>query len=149
MPHGSIRVTGTSFNVRTYPDERTECITLTSGSVTVINGDKQVGLTPGQQYVYDKASGKDSVANVDTELYTSWQSGMFTFKSATLEEVMSYISKWYGCKYVFNDEKASTMKTSGSLNRYENMNSIIDAIKKLDNIDIKQRDGVLHISYVQ
>lgn len=149
MPHGFIRVTGTSFNVRTYPDERTECITLTSGSVTVINGDEQVDLTPGQQYVYDKASGKDSVANVDTELYTSWQSGMFTFKSATLEEVMSYISKWYGCKYVFNDEKARTMKTSGSLNRYENMNSIIDAIKKLDNIDIKQRDGVLHISHVQ
>lgn len=149
MPHGSIKVTGTSFNVRTYPDEQTECITLTSGSVTVSNGDEQVDLTPGQQYVYNKTSGKDSVANVDTELYTSWQSGMFTFQGATLEEVMSYISKWYGCKYVFSDEKARTMRTGGSLNRYENMNPIIDAIKNLDNIDVKQRNGVLHISYVQ
>lgn len=41
------------------------------------------------------------------------------------------------------------MEIGGSLNRYENMNPIIDAIKKLDNIDVKQRNGVLHISYVQ
>lgn len=149
MPHGSIKVTGTSFNVRTYPDEQTECITLTSGSVTVNNGDEQVDLTPGQQYVYNKTSGKDSVANVDTELYTSWQSGMFTFKGSTLEEVMSYISKWYGCQYTFNNEKARKMKVGCSLNRYENMSPIIDAIKNLDNIDVKQRNGVLHISYVQ
>lgn len=149
MPHNSIKVTGTSFNVRAYPDEQTECITLTSGSVTVDNEKEQFNLTPGQQFIYHKASGRDSIAEVDTTLYTSWQSGMFTFKGATLEEVMSYISKWYGCQYTFNNEKARKMKVGCSLNRYENMSPIIDAIKNLDNIDVKQRNGVLHISYVQ
>lgn len=149
MPNNTVRVTGTTFNVRAYPDEKTECVTLISGSVMVGNENEELALAPGQHFIYDKASGKDSIADVDTELYTSWQSGSFTFRNVALEEVMSYLSKWYDCHYVFTDEKVKKMEVGGFLMRYENMNKIIDTIKKLDHVDIKQRDGVLHISYKQ
>lgn len=147
--NATIRVTGTSFNVRDYPDEKTECITLVSGAVTLDSGGKELALTAGEHFVYDKATGKTSVNDVNTELYTSWQSGSFTFMNIPLEEVMAYLSKWYGCKYAFNDEKAKKVEIGGYLNRYENMNPIIDMIKGVNHVDIKQRDGVLHISYKQ
>lgn len=149
MPHGSVRVTGTSFNVRAYPDEKTECITLISGSVTISSEDQEFALIPGQHYIFDKASGKESVTNVNTELYTSWQSGSFVFLNVPLEDIMSYLSKWYGCKYVFNDEAAKNVKIGGYLNRYKNMNPIINMIKGTNHVDIKQQDGVLHISHKQ
>lgn len=149
MPHGSVRVTGTSFNVRAYPDEKTECITLISGSVTISSEDKEFALIPGQHYIFDKTSGKESVTDVNTELYTSWQSGSFVFLNVPLEDIMSYLSKWYGCKYVFNDEAAKNVKIGGYLNRYKNMNPIINMIKGTNHVDIKQQEGVLHISHKQ
>lgn len=149
MLHGSVRVTGTSFNVRAYPDEKTECITLISGSVTISSEDKEFSLIPGQHYIFDKTSGKESVTDVNTELYTSWQSGSFVFLNVPLEDIMSYLSKWYGCKYVFNDEAAKNVKIGGYLNRYKNMNPIINMIKGTNHVDIKQQDGVLHISHKQ
>lgn len=149
MPHGSVRVTGTSFNVRAYPDEKTECTTLISGSVTISSEDKEFSLMPGQHYIFDKTSGKESVTDVNTNLFTSWQSGSFVFLNVPLEDIMSYLSKWYGCKYVFNDEAAKKVKFGGYLDRYKNMNPIIDIIKGTNHVDIKQQDGVLHISHKQ
>lgn len=147
--NASIRVTGTSFNVRDYADEKTECITLVSGAVTLDSDGKELALTPGQHYIYDKTTGKSSVSDVDTEFFTSWQSGSFIFRNVPLEEVMPYLSKWYGCKYVFSDEKAKKVEIGAHLNRYKNMNPIIDIIKGINHVDIKQKEGVLHISYKQ
>lgn len=148
-PHTSIRVTGTSFNVRAYADEKTESTTLISGTVNINNGNKNFELIPNQHFIYDKSSGNSTVANVNTELYTSWESGSFIFKNIPLENVMSYLSKWYGFKYRFEDDAAKQVQIGAYLNRYANMNPIIDMIRELNRVDIKQREGVLHISYKQ
>lgn len=148
-PHSSVRVTGTSFNVRAYPDEKTECTTLISGSVTIDSDNKEFTLMPGQHFIFDKITGKNSVTDVNTELYTSWQSGSFVFMNVPLEDIMSYLSKWYGCNYVFNDEAAKKVCIGAYLNRYDNMNPIIDMIKGLNHVDIRQQNGILHISYKQ
>ena len=62
---------------------------------------------------------------------------------------MSYLSKWYGFKYTFEDETAKQVRIGASLNRYKNMNPIIDMITELNLVNIKQREGILHISYKQ
>lgn len=62
---------------------------------------------------------------------------------------MSYLSKWYGFKYTFEDDAAKQVKIGAYLNRYANMNPIIDMIMELNMVDIKQREGVLHIAYKQ
>ena len=44
--HTSIRVTGTSFNVRAYADEDTESTTLISGTVRINSGNEEFELVP-------------------------------------------------------------------------------------------------------
>lgn len=73
----------------------------------------------------------------------------FIFINIPLENVMSYLSKWYGFKYTFEDDAAKQVKIGAYLNRYANMNPIIDMIMELNMVDIKQREGVLHIAYKQ
>lgn len=147
-PHTSIRVTGTTFNVRAYSDEKSESTTLVSGGIKIKSGTESFELSPNQHFTFDKKSGKSIVTNVNTELYTSWESGSFIFKNVPLENVMSYLSKWYGFKYTFEDDAVKQVKIGAYLNRYANMNPIIDMIKELNLVDIKQRrEGVLHISY--
>lgn len=148
-PHTSIRVTGTSFNVRAYADEGVESTTLVSGAVKINNENEDYELLPNQHFLYDKNSQKGIVSNVNAELYTSWESGSFIFINIPLENVMSYLSKWYGFKYTFEDDAAKQVKIGAYLNRYANMNPIIDMIMELNMVDIKQREGVLHIAYKQ
>lgn len=148
-PHTSIRVTGTSFNVRAYADEEIESTTLISGGVKISSGNEVFELIPDQHYTYNKKTNTNTVTNVNTELYTSWESGSFIFLNVPLENVMSYLSKWYGFKYTFEDETAKQVRIGASLNRYKNMNPIIDMITELNLVNIKQREGILHISYKQ
>lgn len=148
-PHVSVQVTGTSFNVRAYADEPTESTTLISGGVKVISTKGEFELTPNQHFVYDKASTNGSVSNVNTELYTSWQSGSFIFMNVPLENVMAYLSKWYGFNYSFSDEVSKQVKIGAYLNRYENMNPILNMIRELNLVEIKQKDGILYISKKQ
>ena len=146
-PYTSIQVTGTTFNVRAYPDENIESTTLINGSIKIKSKNEDFELTPNQHFIFDKNSKRNTVTNVNTELYTSWESGSFIFKNIPLESVMSYLSKWYGFKYTFEDDAVKQVKIGAYLNRYANMNPIIDMIKELNLVDIKQREGVLHISY--
>lgn len=147
--HTSIQVTGTSFNVRAYTDEEIESTTLISGGVKISSGNEVFELIPNQHYTYNKKTNTNTVTNVNTELYTSWESGSFIFLNVPLENVMSYLSKWYGFKYTFEDETAKQVRIGASLNRYKNMNPIIDMITELNLVNIKQREGILHISYKQ
>ena len=147
--HTSIRVTGTSFNVRAYADEDTESTTLISGTVRINSRNEEFELVPNQHYTYNKNTGTKTVANVNTDLYTSWESGSFIFLNVPLENVMSYLSKWYGFQYSFEDEAAKQVRIGAYLNRYANMNPIIDMITELNLVNIKQREGILHISYKQ
>ncbi len=147
--HTSIQVTGTSFNVRAYADEEIESTTLISGGVKISSGNEVFELIPNQHYTYNKKTNTNTVTNVNTELYTSWESGSFIFLNVPLENVMSYLSKWYGFKYTFEDETAKQVRIGASLNRYKNMNPIIDMITELNLVNIKQREGILHISYKQ
>ena len=148
-PHTSIRVTGTSFNIRAYADEEVESTTLVSGAVKINSGNKTFELVPNQHYTYNKKTHTNNVTNVNTALYTSWESGSFIFLNVPLENVMSYLSKWYGFQYSFEDETAKQVRIGASLNRYENMNPIIDMITELNLVNIKQREGILYISYQQ
>ena len=102
-PHTSIRVTGTSFNVRAYADEQMESTTLVSGAVTINSGNEDFELVPNQHFAYDKTARTSTVANVNPELYTSWESGSFIFMNVSLGSVMSYLSRWYGFQYTFED----------------------------------------------
>lgn len=148
-PHTSIRVTGTSFNVRAYADEEVESTTLVSGAIEISSESEDYELIPNQHFVYDKNSRKSTVSNVNTELYTSWESGSFIFINVPLQNVMSYLSKWYGFKYTFEDDTARQVQIGAYLNRYANMNPIINMIMELNMVDIKQKEGILHISYKQ
>ena len=148
-PHTSIRVTGTSFNVRAYADEEVESTTLVSGAIEISSESEDYELIPNQHFVYDKNSRKSIVSNVNTELYTSWESGSFIFINVPLQNVMSYLSKWYGFKYTFEDDAARQVQIGAYLNRYANMNPIINMIMELNMVDIKQKEGILHISYKQ
>lgn len=72
----TIEVLGTSFNVRSYPDENKVETVLEEGSIRMSKGKEKVTLSPGYKAVYQPEKGIETTS-VNTELYTAWRHGQY------------------------------------------------------------------------
>jgi transmembrane sensor len=119
-----IEVLGTHFNLKAYSNQKVIKTTLVEGSVKINEGKSSVLLKPGQQA--RQAGGNITILNnVDIEEQVAWKDGLFVFKDASIEEVMSQVSSWYDLDIIFEGkipEKYLTGKVSRSVNATEIMN---------------------------
>lgn len=126
-----IHVTGTSFNVRAYEEETSVYTTLERGSVEISVMGQTLNLSPGQQARLTQ-EGKLLKKDVDTELYTAWRKGYFIFENTTLKEVLGSVSRWYDISVAFEDTALENIRIDGTLDRYSNLNELLEKIEKLD-----------------
>ena len=112
LEHSAVKVTGTSFNVKAYPDDTNEATTLISGTVSMGIGttEQWIVLKPGEQGYYDATRKTLLQQTVDVNYYTAWKDGMFRFRDVRLEEIMRVVERWYDMTVVYEDESA---KASG------------------------------------
>ncbi|MBR1462280.1 MAG: FecR domain-containing protein [Prevotella sp.] len=144
-----VRVYGTEFNVHAYDDEATIFTTLVEGSISLrpVNGNKsELMLTPGKQALFNKDEAAATVRNVDTEVVTSWRSGVFVFEDQNLEQIMRTLSRWYDFEYEFADQQVAATVFMGSIPRYGSFAEVVEIFKKLGGINLHQRGRKVVIS---
>ena len=142
----SVKVLGTSFNLRAYGEEKEVVTTLAEGKVQVFDGQKFRDIIPGEQVVYEKATRAMQVKQVDVSRYTAWRDGKFIFRNERLEDIMMYLARWYNVQYKFMDDRVKDMRIGAKLNRYNDMNPIIEMLKTNAGISVALVDGVYYIS---
>lgn len=117
-----VQVLGTHFNVNAYDDEDRIKVTLLEGSVNVNKAGHRFLLEPGQQaQIQDDIK---IVDGVDTELVMAWKNGLFSFKGATLQEVMREIARWYNLKVVYEGAIPDRLFT-GKIYRDNNLSDVL------------------------
>ncbi|TRX59567.1 DUF4974 domain-containing protein [Fulvivirga sp. M361] len=95
-------VLGTSFNVRSFPEEDYTNVALSTGKVSVATIDssdiqnKVVVLEPGRQAVYHKGSSKISEGSFDMEEILAWKNKTIYFKQANMADIENKLERWYG-----------------------------------------------------
>ena len=60
--------------------------------------------------------------------------------------MMIYLSRWYGFKYRFIDDQAKRVQLGARLDRYDNMNPIVEMLRKTGLVNVTQVDDMLYIS---
>ena len=141
---GDITVLGTSFGVSAYPGYP-NYTTLVRGSVRFTSlRREQIVLTPGEQAIVD-ISGTLEKRNVDVEEFVGWKDGMFIFKDKPLAEIMKILERWYGVNVIFQDERLKELEYTGSLERYDSINTFLQLLEKLKEIryEIKKNTIIL------
>lgn len=133
-----IRVLGTVFNVEAWSDAGYAKATLLSGNVEVACGAEVERLLPGQQATIERQIDGIKVGWVDTEVVTAWVRGMFYFNKERLEDILVYLSDWYGFQVDFRDKAAKDQKFSVELKRYGNVNDILQLIEETGAVKFKQ-----------
>ena len=133
-----IKVLGTGFNVRAYPDEDSAVTSLVHGSVEVIVGKKEkrtILLSPNEKITLPTNSVMDGEAKAiknttvapdlsivkemmaiveDTvQSETAWINNKLAFKKMPLENVALLLEKWFDADIRFKNEDKKTLKFSG------------------------------------
>ena len=139
---GDITVLGTSFGVTAYRGE-IGYTTLVSGKVSFTSKNKEsVILSPGEQVVV-LLSGMVEVRTVDVEEFVGWKDGKFVFKNKSLGDIMHVLERWYGIKAVFKDENVKKVVYTGSLERYDNINTFLRLLEKLNDVHYEIKEDVI------
>lgn len=132
-----IRVYGTSFNIRAYPDEDATFTTLETGSISLRKSTDLSGeifLSKGHQAVLDHRQDELRLRVVDPEVVTSWRHGRFVFDEQPLERIMRDLSRWYDFQYEFADELLRTRVFMGSVHRYADFRTVIQILENCGGI---------------
>ena len=140
-----IKVYGTSFNVSAYESDINIQTTLVEGSVGINLNNDEIRLTPGEQANFNKINKKLSTKEVDTYVYTAWKDGKFVFANESLEDIMLRLSRWYNTEAVYENEKLKNYHFSGTVNRYNNIDEILDMIALTTNIKFNINDNIIFV----
>ena len=129
----TVKVLGTSFNIRAYADENDTKVTLLEGKIAAQINDKEYTLTPGKQLKRDKTFGETSVRTVDPAEIVSWTRGYYIFKKARLQEVVNTLKNWYGVNIMLSSG-ASDIIYTGVVNKEERLEVFLRRLEEVSNV---------------
>jgi len=145
--NSNIKVLGTSFNVKSYPDEKFEETVLIEGSVSLNLGKKIFGkdimLMPEQRLVVASLDNTYTISKVDVHDYTSWIEGLFIFKDEPLTSVLMRISRFYNLEIKWIND-AENRKISGKLDLKDDYQRVLNALALISDGNYAKKDGVIY-----
>ncbi|HWR99117.1 MAG TPA: FecR domain-containing protein [Prolixibacteraceae bacterium] len=145
----SVKVYGTTFNLKEDEIRDITNVTLVSGNVRVLNpaNDKISDLLPGQQLVYSEGKGEVKEAE-NLEALTSWVNNILIFKNQPFEEIISYLSGWYGVNIVFDHSLYDHHKYTFKV-KTESLREVLELITIITPIDYVIEGDQITIKYKQ
>lgn len=158
----SVKVLGTSFDVKAYQNDREYSTSLLTGAVQIELKDhkRQILLKPKEKFnLQNKENqGTDTLAyHVSTLslledaknpeasfMETSWMSHKLIFKEEPFEDLANNLSRWYGVKITFKNERLKNVKFTGLFEK-ENLNEALKALQLIESFQYKIADKTVYI----
>lgn len=124
-----VEVLGTHFNIESYDDKKETKTTLVEGSVKIwgLNGTNKM-LKPNQQAILSEDG--IEIVPIEAEYEVAWKEGFLMFNNESLERIMSKICRWYKVKVVYEDESLKRTSFIGTINRFENLSTVLKILEK-------------------
>ncbi len=99
----SIRVLGTSFNVKAYPNDSEKLVAVKTGLVNVKSKfNKSVELSPDQM-VNIQGGAISDILKTDNKLVYGWIDHLLVFQDRSLSEAFDQIELWFGVELTFDN----------------------------------------------
>jgi ferric-dicitrate binding protein FerR (iron transport regulator) len=131
-----LRVLGTHFNLKAYPDEQSVKTTLLQGSVKVSNSEgNNAVLKPGQQSQLDQ--GKLKLEEVDVMAATDWQRAEINLKAEDFQSTMRKIARWYDVEIVFDETAPGDLTLGGLVSRDKSLVAVLKVMELTGKVHFK------------
>lgn len=117
-----LRVLGTKFNFRNYPDDEEVTVNLLEGKASLINYLKNNDLCylePDQKAILNKKNGKLKVSSSEAQYAAEWTNGFLFFDEELLPDIIKELERSYNVKIYIKDESLNTFRFYGNFVRKE------------------------------
>jgi len=142
-----VKVHGTQFNVKAYPEEKAVETTLVEGSVSVNSKDNPsdiVTLKPNEQVLFFKATGdrRESLVvtrGIDPERFTLWINDRLQITGETLGSLAVMLERKYDVKIHFEIPALKELRFTGYIEN-ETIEQVLEMIKISSSVDYTMKE---------
>lgn len=117
-----LKVLGTKFNFRNYPEDEEVSVSLLEGKVCLRNylkNDALCYLEPDQKAILNKKNGKLMVSASEARYTAEWTNGFLFFDEELLPDIIKELERSYNVKIYIEDESLKTFRFYGNFVRKE------------------------------
>lgn len=141
-----VRVVGTRFNVKNYPNESSS-ITLTDGKVEVTapGNDCKVVLNPNEQVSYSQRSGWTAVCPVNAEAVCSWTRGEAAYINKRLDEITSDLERKFNVHIEIKEKELASEIFNCRYKETATLEQIFTLLKNTRNLDYERKGDTIQI----
>lgn len=169
--HLDIHVTGTRFNVKSYPDDEKIETTLLEGEIRIEAESerspiyirphqtlsyqknlKEARIVPRKEDVPEKKEARvtaspqtiEVISNVDVQEAVSWQTGIMHIEGENLESLTKKLARKYDVNFVFEDDQLKTYSYSGTILDFP-LGQVLEALKLTSPVDYQIREKTVRL----
>jgi len=127
-----IRVLGTSFNVKSYNEDKKIETTLLTGQVKITKANEPVNntsliLAPNQKAIFQKETKAMDVEQVQAERSSAWRQDKLVFDETTYGEVITQLERWYDVKITLEGDGDLQCKLTASIEK-ESLEDVLNLL---------------------
>jgi len=129
MNEASVKVLGTGFNIRAYPDEQQLNVTLVHGSVQLTESsqpNKGLILKPNQIAVVDKASHQMTVKQANASSCCSWTKGEIDFDEVPFGQIVQQLERDFNVQIEVLDPRLNSSYFYGKFKNAQSIQEILE-----------------------
>ncbi len=131
-----VKVLGTCFNVKAYPEEDAWLVTLEEGAVEINSAYQQVTLKVGEQAIV-RSNGNISVRPVDTYLYCAWSRQRIVYDNVPLLEILTDLGRWYDFEAAYSSDRLRNLRFSMDIDKTASFNDVASLLERLNKVHVK------------
>jgi ferric-dicitrate binding protein FerR (iron transport regulator) len=149
----TVRVTGTSFNVRGYPDDEDVEVAVAEGGVVFRSHQAagaedraELALTTGDVARLRRASARVTKReSADLDSFTAWTRGRLLFENTPLRQVAGRLERWYNLDFEIRDAEIASLRLTADL-KSQSVRNVLDVISATLNIEYRIDNGTVYLT---
>ncbi len=143
-----VKVLGTQFNVKSYPEDNKVEVALKEGSVKfyfINSHGKKVftQLKPDDYLVLNKSNKEVTVKKEKLDKYILWYKDILIFDDTPFMEVAKTLERWYGVKVIIADDEIKNYKFT-TVFENEPFTRVLELLELTSPISIEYKNGKLN-----
>ena len=144
-----VKVLGTKFNFRDYPDDMEAIVSLSEGKVSLNNllkNENEAFLQPNERVVLDKKNGYMHVETVTINA-SEWTNGYLFFDEELLPDIIKELERSYNVKIHIANDSLKTFRFYGNfVYREQSIKEVLDVLSATQKVHytIEERNITLY-----
>lgn len=151
LGHGiSVKVTGTTFNLSSYKNDKNISALLLSGKITIVKQqplvNKEIEVKPNEMVLVQKSDRTVDLTTPKTTFSTlAWKDGWLVFDETPMKEVIKKLERWHGVRIIVKDSDLLDKQFTGKF-KEESISQILEMMNKVSLVRYELKDSIVTLS---